>query len=510
MEPTESGTESQEKKAVSSRKLLDRREKALAEIETLAKRAETEQRELTSEEIAQRDKLAAKAAKLEQRAFEARVAEADEKRAAAAAARNDLGIGNAPANSPGGAVTVRSSERTYHKGGQISYLYDLAARCLGNTGAGERLARHASEVAVDAAAAEARMKAGSPQPWDGYFVRQVRAAMAAGGAGEIHARTGDLSTSAGSGGEFVPPAYLTAEYVPYARAGRVFADSCNKQDLPPGTMSINIPKINAGTTVAAQATQNTAVSDTALETEYVTFPVITVAGQQTLSLQLLERSPIAFDDVTFKDLTLALATQVDSQSLNGTGSSGQVTGALNTSSIIDVTWNTGGSGGIKGLFGVIANAKGQVASTRFLPATHVFFTPERWAWVEQQVDSNNRPLVLPTENGPFNVAQLAPPSALAEGATGGKLLGLVVNQDYNVPANLGTSTNQDAIIITKADDLYLYESPVVARALPQTYGNQLTVLLQVYEYMAFTAARYPASVAYITGTELTNPITYNT
>jgi hypothetical protein len=60
-------------------------------------------------------------------------------------------------------------------------------------------------------------------------------------------------------------------------------------------------------------------------------------------------------------------------------------------------------------------------------------------------------------------------------------------------------------LVTKTNDLYLYETPVIARALPQTYGAQLSVLIQLYSYMAYSAARYPNSVAYITGTGLTPP-----
>ena len=496
-----------------SKELLAQREERLASIEAIASRAESEQRELTAAEMDERDAFATAAGRLQGEAVTARAEEKAAKLAKAAASRQENGTGEA--DGPfGGNVKVTGAERTYVKGGQFSYLNDLTQRALGNYGAMERLARHAKEMSIDGEAARQRIDAGSARKWDAYFVKQVRAGMGAAGVGEYQARVGDLSTAAGAGGEFVPPAYLTAEYVPFARAGRVAADSVNNQDLPPGTMSINIPKIASGTAVASQGTgnpltQNVAVDDVALTTEYVTFPVVTKAGAQTLSLQLLERSPIAFDDVTFKDLTLALAQNVDVAVLSGAGS-GDVTGILNTASIISVAWNTGGTGGVTGLYGVVANAKGQIASSRFLPATCAFVTPERWEWLESQVDANGRPLVVPTSNGAFNVAQVDDPAAVAEGVTGGRLLGLSVYQDFNVPANLGGGTNQDGIVITKADDQYLYESPVVARALPQTYGNQLTVLLQVYEYMAFTAARYPSSSALITGSAMVNPITYAT
>jgi hypothetical protein len=41
--------------------------------------------------------------------------------------------------------------------------------------------------------------------------------------------------------------------------------------------------------------------------------------------------------------------------------------------------------------------------------------------------------------------------------------------------------------------------PISGRVLPETLAGQLTVKLQVYSYIAFTAGRYPQSVVEITG-----------
>lgn len=497
-----------------SKQVLAKRDQTIADIEALAKVAETEGRELTAEEVAKRDGLAREAGKLEAKAVRRKAEEKAEKRRKAAESRNEFGLGTQLAEAVfGGSVRVKSSERTYRRGGPVHYMTDLVRRASGDMAATARLLRHAQEMAIDTQEAQARIDAGSAKPWDAYHVRQLRAGMGAAGLNEYEAQYRALSTAAGSGGEFVPPAYLTEQYVPYARPGRVFADACNKQDLPPGTMSINIPKVASGTSVDTQGTgnprsQNVTASDTTLTTEYVTFPVVTIAGQQKLSLQLLERSPIAFDDVTFKDLALALAQKVDFKCIDGAGS-GDITGALNTASIAVITWAAGSETAtitVKQFYAKMAQAKGKVASVRFLPATHAFFTPNRWEWVEQQLDKNTRPLVVPSSNGVFQAVQEAPDPAVAEGVTGGNLLGLRAVQDFNVPANLGETTTEDTIVVAKMDDLYLYESPIVARALPQTYGNELSVLLQVYEYGAFTAARYPTSICQIKGTALKTPV----
>jgi hypothetical protein len=48
-------------------------------------------------------------------------------------------------------------------------------------------------------------------------------------------------------------------------------------------------------------------------------------------------------------------------------------------------------------------------------------------------------------------------------------------------------------------DIVLWESGIRARVLPETKAQNLTVLLQIYSYLAFSAARYPQSVIEITG-----------
>ena len=156
------------------------------------------------------------------------------------------------------------------------------------------------------------------------------------------------------------------------------------------------------------------------------------------------------------------------------------------------------------MYGQIAEAKAAVASGRFLQATHAFMTPNRWEWIEQSFDSNNRPLVVPQQNGPWNAVQTTD-APTAEGPTGGRMMSLNIEQDFNIPV----LSSNDTILVCRPDDFVLYESPVVARALPQTFGAQMSVLLQVYGYVAFTAARYPVSAQSITGSGLVTPPVWN-
>jgi hypothetical protein len=60
------------------------------------------------------------------------------------------------------------------------------------------------------------------------------------------------NTTAGTGGEFVPPVWLVSDYVKYARPARPTADRCTNKPPPPGTDIINIPEITLGALTAIQ------------------------------------------------------------------------------------------------------------------------------------------------------------------------------------------------------------------------------------------------------------------
>src|SRR5664280_2156557 len=86
-----------------------------------------------------------------------------------------------------------------------------------------------------------------------------------------------LSTGATSGGVFAPPDWILEDWVPLARPGRVVADLLNKQALPTGVSSLNLPKVSGGTTVGVQVTQNNQISSTDMQTTSVSSGITTIA-----------------------------------------------------------------------------------------------------------------------------------------------------------------------------------------------------------------------------------------
>lgn len=444
---------------------------------------------------------------------------------AIAQVRKDLGLGEQRATTSAYAV---NEPRTYERGNGVSYLLDLAlsrtalGQGLGvrSVQASERLSRHARENHVIGLEVDERVsrmsedkRAEHYRTLEGYYLRQMievnnQRDQDRGPIGQRGLSYRALSSQSESlAGVFVPPMYLTAEWIVYARPGRVLADLQHHEDLPDGTMSINIPKVTGGTSVGTQGIQNQNVSDTDLQTQFVTFPVVTKAGAQVISLQLLERSPISFDQVVGRDLALAYAQNLNEAVGFGTGVTSEggadMVGILNTAGINIVTW-TQASPKLKGLYGRIGTGKVKVATGRKLPATDQVLSSECWEWINQTFDTSERPVVVPSYQGPFNAAAIAGDDAQGEGTIGRNMQELGTYVDLTLPTNLGTGKNQDVLIGGRFDENYLYESPITTRMLPQTYGAQLSMLMQLFGYSAFTAARYPVANFALTGTGMSS------
>jgi HK97 family phage major capsid protein len=319
---------------------------------------------------------------------------------------------------------------------------------------------------------------------------------------EVAMQTRALSTTDGAGGDFSPPMWVVSEYAALARAARVTANLVHNAPLPTGTDSINVPRVATGTAVAEQATQNTAVQNTDATTGTVTANVATLAGQQVVSLQLIEQSPIPVDNMLLQDLTADLAAKVDLYVLQNNAANKK--GLLNETGTNAVTF-TSASPTVALFYSKLADAVRQVLIGRFQSPTAIIMSPMRWAWLLAASDSSGRPLVVPDAGGPNN--SLGQTTGITDIATGrvGIMLGLPVYVDPLMPSNLGAGTNEDRVIVLKADDSYLWESNLKADAFRETKADQLSVLLRVYEYVAFTAARFPKSTSIVAGTGLVQP-----
>jgi HK97 family phage major capsid protein len=467
--------------------LLTKRAALKVDLDKVLEKPSAEKRDMTAEEGAafneKRDAI--KAADDEIKVVEARISELEEIEERGQRAEEIR-------QRQGGGVTVTREPLTYERGNGASYFLDLAnAQFKGDTEARERLQRHGREMDVELPRRDKRREEKAYQEMRGIsdLPEQFRESA-------FERRTNPNRTD-GQGGYFVPPVWLIDEYIDLPRFGRQAANLCRGFTLPSGTDSINLPKVSTGTATAVQTADGAAVNSQDITDTFVNAGVKTIAGQQDIAMQLLDQSPISFDEVIFADLIADLNQKLDLQVINGSGSGNQATGILNVSGINAITY-TDGAPTLPAMYVPIVKSASQVYKNRKMPAQSVLMIPSLWYWAAAQLDTTNRPLIVPPGIA-FNAAGVQ--SGLAEeGPVGMLSFGAPVYADGNIPTNLGGGTNESRIITARWSDLFLWEGAMRTRVLSEVLSGTLQIRFQVYEYFAFMGNRRPEAISVVSGT----------
>ena len=363
-------------------------------------------------------------------------------------------------------VRVGTEERTYRpdidrRGKQ--FLWDVVRGTLFNDySANQRLAQHMHEERVD-----------RPQ----YLERAV-------------------GTGAFTG--LVVPQYLTDMYAPAVAALRPFADICNKHELPPDGMTVNISRITTGTSVVLQATENTAPTESAADDTLLTENVQTASGWQDVSRQAIERGT-GVDDVLMDDLFRRFATALDGTLLN------QATTGL--SAVATAVTYDDASPTTPELYPKIlgASAGSEAALLAQAFPTHAVMHSRRWYWMASQMTST-WPFIN-SAGVPVQAGGVAADAGYNQGIRGRLPIGLGVVVDNNIATNLGTATSQDEIYVVPSAECHLWEdpaAPVFIRA-EQAAAEKLSIRMVLYGYFAYSLRRYANGMQKVAGTGLATP-----
>jgi len=441
-------------------KVVERRDAVKAEMDAVLEAVAEENRtDLTVEETEKVDALVEEARSLDTK-IEKLKAQAD-----ADAKASEIRSSVAAVATPRvGGTTVTRESRTYSERSDSSFFKDAYnAQFKSDFTAQDRLARHMREEEIE------RRDVGTAQ-FEGLVI----------------------------------PQYLIDLAAPLARAGRPFADfATNKMTLPPSGMTLNISRMTTGCSTAVQVTQNDAVSETDVDDTLLTVNVRTIAGQQDLSRQAIERGT-GIDVFVAADLIKSWHTTLDSQILNGAGTAGTIKGLRASGGNAITFTSTAPTVGL--LYPKLADAIQQIQTNSFTNPTHFIMHPRRLAFLLAAVDSTNRPLVVPAANGPMNAAGVGAGGS-AYGNSGYQMMGLPIITDANVGTTYGTTTNQDEIYVVNAGESHLWEQPGSPFTLryDATGAGNLTIKTVVYGYAAYTAERYPLAASIISGTGLSAP-----
>jgi len=435
-----------------SKTLIEKRDAALAKADAIVEAAQAEARELSPEQDAEIVSALDEVRSLDEQIknhteLEKRSAEAAELRK-----EKKFDVAVAP-------TVVKSEARTYSPKAETSFLADAYSAQFNNDfAAKERLARHMNEEKVER--------------------RDVTSANFAG---------------------LVVPQFLTELAAPFARAGRPFLEVARKHQLPDSGLVISISKVTTGSSTAVQ-TEGAAVSETNMDDTKLDVSVVTVAGQQNVSRQAIERGT-NIDSLVMADLVSAYHTNLDSLFVTTSATS-------LTNTITQVVTYTDASPTVAELYPKLADAIQRIQTNFFAGPNFILMHPRRLAFILAALDDQKRPLAVPVPNFNGQPAIASGNGAPVYGNSGYTILGLPVITDANVITTNGAGANEDVIILGNTQEAHLFEQgsgePMMLR-FEQPKASELDVTMIVYGYSAFTANRYPNAFSLIGGTGLVTP-----
>jgi HK97 family phage prohead protease/HK97 family phage major capsid protein len=265
-----------------------------------------------------------------------------------------------------------------------------------------------------------------------YLEHSVRASLGNETSKMYVAAAADTTDNAG----LVPTRQLTEVINGISNADRPAIDSISRGALPDAGMTFEIPKITVAPTVAA-ASEGGTPSETDQNSEFVSVSVSKYIGQQTFSLELLDRSSPAFFAELVRQMEFAYAKATDAAVLaalvaGGTDGGNRTVSAANIADFVSDA--------------AVSIYKGTLGF-----AQNIIVSPEQWGALMGLVDGSNRPVFQQTIN-PQNAG-----GDLTATGVRGNLLGLNLRVDRNMTTGSGVGDN--TMIVVNPDAYTWYESP---------------------------------------------------
>jgi HK97 family phage prohead protease/HK97 family phage major capsid protein len=232
---------------------------------------------------------------------------------------------------------------------------------------------------------------------------------------------------------FIPTPQATEVINGIANADRGLIDAISKGTLPTSGMTFEIPKITTAPTVA-QADEATALSETDTAASFVSVAVKKFGGQQTFSVELLDRSSPVFFDELVRQMEFAYAKATDAY----------VAGTLGASCALATATQDNTAAG---LLGYVSAGAATVYSGSLGFARSLIVNSTQWGNIMGYND-NGRPIY--TASNPMNAGGAVSPASLR---------GNVAGLDMYVSRSLDAYTTGDqSMIIVNPDSFTWYES----------------------------------------------------
>jgi HK97 family phage prohead protease len=263
-----------------------------------------------------------------------------------------------------------------------------------------------------------------------YLEHSVRAKLGSEESRMYVAAAADTTDNAG----LVPTRQLTEVINGISNADRPTIDSISRGTLPDAGMTFEIPKITVAPTVAI-ATEGGTPSETDQNAAFVTVNVQKFIGQQTFSLELLDRSSPAFFAELVRQMEYAYAKATDERVATILATNGTDGGNRSISDGADVA-------------DFVSDAAVSIYTNTLGFAQNIIVSPAQWGVLMGLVDTAKRPIFQQTIN-PQNAG-----GDLTATAIRGNLLGLNLRV-----SRAFSGTGDNSMIIVNPDSYTWYESP---------------------------------------------------
>ena len=285
-----------------------------------------------------------------------------------------------------------------------------------------------------------------------YAENSIRAALGDESARQYLLAADNTTDNAG----LVPTRQLSEIINPLGTTIRPSIEAISRGILPDAGMTFEIPKITQMPVVAVAA-EDAAFTDTDQTSSFLSVSVQKFAGQQTFSVELLDRTSPAFFDELVRNMAAAYAKSTD----------GVVNAAIISGASLDatttVTYPTAAE-----LLGIVARGAASVyGATAGLPnpfARNMIVNTSQWSNI-MTLNDNGRPIY--TASQPQNAGGAVTPTALQ---------GNVAGLNLYVTPNTASGTDTDGSIIIVNPDAYTwYESPTYRLRAESTAAGQITI-----------------------------------
>jgi HK97 family phage major capsid protein/HK97 family phage prohead protease len=318
--------------------------------------------------------------------------------------------------------------------------------------------------AVEEAVEAAKVEAAAPKPAfyttprleftkAKYLENSIRAALGDDDARSYLRAADNTTDNAG----FIPTPQSTTLINGVANGDRGFIDALSRETLAASGMTFELPRINTAPTVAL-TNEEGAPSETDMGTAYISVDVKKFAGQQTVSVELIDRSSPAFFSELVRQMEFAYAKATDAYAV--------------TRASATATASTAKAGATAANYlAFFANAAKNCYTGSLGFARNVVVSPDVWAEI-MGLNDNGRPIYI--ASNPQNAGGALSPLSIR---------GNVAGLDLYVSRSL-SGTGDGSIYVINPDALTFYESPRLTLQTNVIASGQISVMYYGYAAVA--------------------------